>query len=308
MADAGTIAVLPKTHALHTEAVEQGGGTVAPLSDETGGIVWTGGDTAELGRALDEHAGIRWVQLPSAGVEHYSEVFAAHGDRVTFTSAKGSYARPVAEHALALTFALARVLEERARETSWSTEQKGTTLYGAEVLILGAGGIALEYLRLLEPFGTTFTVVRRTDEPVEGAHRTVTADRLDEVLPEADVVMVAAAMTQGTDRLFDARRLGLMKPTAFLVNIARGGLIDTDALVDALTSGGIAGAGLDVTDPEPLPDGHPLWSVPTALITPHQANTDEMARPFLAERIADNTRAFAGDGAFVGVVDTDAGY
>jgi phosphoglycerate dehydrogenase-like enzyme len=99
-----------------------------------------------------------------------------------------------------------------------------------------------------------------------------------------------------------------MKPSAYLVNIARGGLVDTDALVDALASGEIAGAGVDVTDPEPLPDGHPLWSEPNCIVTPHAADTPEMTAPLLAERIRLNVEAFLGDGRFIGVVDPESGY
>ncbi|MFI5062155.1 MAG: NAD(P)-dependent oxidoreductase, partial [Actinomycetales bacterium] len=120
--------------------------------------------------------------------------------------------------------------------------------------------------------------------------------------------IVAAALTGGTKHLFGADEFSVMKNTAYLVNIARGGLVDTDALVGALAAGTIAGAGIDVTDPEPLPEGHLLWEEPRCLITPHQADTPEMTAPLLAERIRLNVEAFLGNGRFVGVVDPVAGY
>ena len=141
-----------------------------------------------------------------------------------------------------------------------------------------------------------------------GASVTVTASELASVLPTADVVIIAAASTGETSRLLGEAEFRLMKESAVLVNIARGALIDTDALVDALASGSIAGAGLDVTDPEPLPDGHPLWREPLAIITPHVADTPEMVQPLLAARIQENVEAFLGDGRFVGVVDPKLGY
>ena len=308
---AGPVAVLPEPTDLHVTAVTEAGGTVAPLDVDTRGVVWLDPrDPSGLASALDEAPGIGWVQLPFAGVDAFAHLIASHGDRVLFTSAKGAYAEPVAEHALALTLGTLRVLQKRARATSWATEPEGVSLYGRNVVVIGAGGIALEYLRLLAPFDVDVTVVRRSADPVPGASRTVTTDQLDEVLPEADVVMIAAAMTSGTAKLFGERQFALMKPSARLVNIARGGLVDTDALVEALRTGAIAAAGLDVTDPEPLPDGHPLWSEPGAIITPHQADTPEMVAPLLAERVRLNAAAFlAGTGeGFVGVVDPVAGY
>jgi len=99
-----------------------------------------------------------------------------------------------------------------------------------------------------------------------------------------------------------------MKSSAALVNIARGRLVDSLALADSLASGHLAGAALDVTDPEPLPDGHPLWSSPRCIITSHSADTPEMVEPLLAERVSANVTALLGDGAFVGIVDARAGY
>ena len=150
--------------------------------------------------------------------------------------------------------------------------------------------------------------MRRSAEKVAGAEKTLTSDRLHDVLPTADVVVVAAASTTDTHHLVGATELRAMKSTAVLVNVARGGLVDTDALVQALASESIAGAGLDVTDPEPLPDGHPLWAEPRVIITPHSADTPDMTAPLLAERIRANVLAFLGDGRFEGIVDPGAGY
>ncbi|WP_141693313.1 D-isomer specific 2-hydroxyacid dehydrogenase family protein [Curtobacterium sp. UCD-KPL2560] len=307
----GPVAILPEAADLHEAAVRDAGGTVAPLGADTRGIVWLDArDPDGLATALDDAPAVGWVQLPFAGVDAFAHLIEEHGDRVLFTSAKGAYAEPVAEHALALTLATLRVLPARARATSWATEPEGVSLYGRNVVVVGAGGIALEYIRLIAPFETSVTVVRRSPDPVDGADRTVTTDELDAVLPDADVVVVAAAMTSGTAKLFGAEQFALMQPSARLVNIARGGLVDTDALVAALRDGEIAGAGLDVTDPEPLPDGHPLWTTPGVVVTPHQADTPDMVAPLLAERVRANTTAFlGGDGTgFVGVVDPAAGY
>lgn len=306
----GPIAVLPEPEKQFVDAVEAAGGTVEPLSDRTRGVVWLSNkDAASFPAVLEAHPGIGWVQLPFAGVDAFADILTSENrPGLVWTSAKGAYAQPVAEHALVLSLALLRVLPTRLRARSWATEPEGRSLYGLDVVIVGAGGIALELMRLLEPFGARVTIVRRSEAPVPGAVRTVTAAQLGEVLPSADLVVVAAALTGGTRRLFGVPEFTAMKQTAFLVNIARGGLVDTEALLDALRSGEIAGAGIDVTDPEPLPDGHPLWQEPNVIITPHQADTPEMTAPLLAERIRLNVRAFLDDGRFVGVVDPVAGY
>lgn len=307
----GPIAILPQPTDFFADAVRLGGGTVADLSDDTRGILWLATRSAdELAAVLSDHPGIGWVQLPNAGVDAVSGVLASHAktERLVWTSAKGAYAQPVAEHALALILALLRLFPKRILATSWSTEKGGTSLYGLDVLIVGAGGIALEIMRLLESFGVRVTVVRRSAEAVVGAHRTVTADHLLDVIPDADVVILAAAFTASTRHLVGETELRAMKDTAILVNIARGGLVDTDALAGALASRMIAGAGIDVTDPEPLPDGHPLWNERNIIITPHTADTLEMIEPLLAERVRANVVAFLGDGRFEGVVDPTAGY
>jgi len=306
----GPIAVLPRPNPVFVDAVLAGGGTVEPLSPATRGIVWLSEKQAdELRAILEANRGVEWVQLPWAGVDAFADILADYpGGRPLWTSAKGAYSEPVAEQAVALTLALLRNFPEKALATTWDEPKRGTSLYGLSVVIVGAGGIAKEIMRLLSVFDVEITVVRRSASPLDGAARTVTTEQLGDVLPSADVVIVAAASTGETAQLFGERELRLMKDSAVLVNIARGALIDTDALVDALASGSIAGAGLDVTDPEPLPDGHALWSEPRCLITSHSADTPAMTAPLLANRIRLNVEAFLGDGRFVGVVDPVAGY
>ena len=152
------------------------------------------------------------------------------------------------------------------------------------------------------------TVVRQHPEPLAGAARVVGADRLDDVLPGADVLFLALALTPETTGLIDGRRLRLLPEHAWVVNVARGGHIVTDELVAVLAEGRIGGAALDVTDPEPLPSGHPLWTEPRCIITPHTANTVEMAEPLLRARVAENVRRWIEAEPLLGLVDPAAGY
>jgi phosphoglycerate dehydrogenase-like enzyme len=275
----------------------------SPASAEA--FVWFGQPPSALAEVL--HDGVRWVQVPSAGVESWISSGLLSRDGVVFTSATGSYAAQVAEHALALMLALARRVPELARASTWEWVSS-SSLYGAVVGVVGAGGIGQELIRLLGPFGSRVLAVRRSGAPVPGASETVTPDRLDSVLAASDFVVIGAPATAETQHLIGARELSLMPSHAYLVNIARGSLIDTSALVSALSSGSIAGAALDVTDPEPLPDGHPLWTEPRALITPHSANPAHMLYPALARRVSDNLTRFAAGEPLLGVIDPARGY
>jgi phosphoglycerate dehydrogenase-like enzyme len=307
----GPIAVEPTQNELFVAAVMAGGGTVAPLSNETRGLVWLSEKRAdELTQILERHPNIEWVQLPWAGVDGFRDIFANidHDSAPVFTSAKGSYAEPVAEHALALTLALQRELPSKSREAVWQKARTGLSLYGNHVVIIGAGGIAIELIRLLAPFRPTITVVRRSHEPLPGATHTLTAHKLHAVLPTADVVILAAAATSETHHIIGATELSLLPGHAVLVNIARGALLDQDALVEALNADELWGAGLDVSDPEPLPADHPLWKVPRCVITSHSADTPLMTAHLLGTRIERNVRAFLGRTPFVGIVDTRSGY
>lgn len=307
----GPIAILPTASSVFDDAVRAGGAVLADLDDRTRGLIWLSEHGAdELAAVLAAHPGIGWVQLPWAGVDAFAEVFARVGGEsgIVFTSAKGAYSEPVAEHAVALTQAVLRELAPKARAARWSAVRTGLSLYGRHVVIVGAGGIAAEIIRLLIPYRARVTVVRRSTAPMAGADRTVTADALAEVLPSADVLILAAAATESSRLLIDEGALRLLQPTAALINIARGTLLDHHALAVALRERRLFGAGLDVTTPEPLPDDHPLWAEPRCVITSHSADTAEMVAPLLARRITENVRGFLGTGNLVGIVDPHLGY
>lgn len=286
------------------DAIVAGGGELV-ASDEAEAVVWA--DARNVGALvdlLDDGDRIRWVQLPFAGIENFVEHL--DHDRV-WTCGKGVYAEPVAEMALALGLAGLRHVGEYAQATEWSGPH-GRNLLDGRVTILGGGGITESLVRLLTPFHCNITVVRNRADAMDGVDEVLEADRFADALPGADLVVLALALTPETDAMFSLDEFSLMEQHAWIVNVARGRHIVTDDLVEALRTGMIGGAGLDVTDPEPLPPGHPLWSIPNCIITPHVGNTPEMAKPLLAERVTENVRRFARGDDLVGIVDVDAGY
>jgi phosphoglycerate dehydrogenase-like enzyme len=285
-------------------AVTEGGGVVVPI-EEAEALIWTTTSGADdLRRLLDEHPGIRWVQLPFAGVEPFLDVL--DRDRA-WTCGKGVYAEPVAEHALALALGGLRGVGHYARADGW-TGPVGINLLGAEVCILGGGAITRSLARLLQPFGTYLTVVRNRPEPIAGVAEVVGMDGLKGAVAEANLVVLALALTKDTERIIDADVLDVMREDAWIVNVARGKHIDTDALVDALREGRLGGAALDVTDPEPLPDDHPLWSMDNVIITPHVGNTPEMGIKLLWARVRENVERYGHDEQLLGPVHVELGY
>ena len=301
------VAVMPEGLRPHiAEAVEAGGGRLAG-PDEAQMLVWTDpSDVDGLVEVLGRCPDIAIVQLIWAGVES----FHARGlfdDGRTWLNGKGIYADPVAEHALALGLAGLRGLPGRVGARSWGP-QWGRSLVGGRVTILGGGGITESLVRLLRPFEATTTVVRRSTAPMEGVARVLGPDRTAESVRDADLVVLALALTPETVGIVDAHLLGEMPSHAWLVNVARGGHVVTDDLVEALKSGVIGGAGLDVTDPEPLPEGHPLWALDNAIITPHTANTEAMAVPLVSARVRANVARLAAGDPLIGQVDPALGY
>ena len=286
------------------DAITAGGGHVVPLADAEA-LVWGAPrDPDALRRALEIAPDLSWVQLPFAGIEQFVDL--VDDDRV-WTCGKGVYAEPVAELALALALAGLRHVGSYSRATEW-TRPHGRNLKDSNVTILGGGGITEELIKLLQPFDCRITVVRNRVSEMDGVDEVLGADRYVDALPDADVVFLALALTPETEGMISRSELEQMRSDAWIVNVARGRHIVTDDLVWALQHGVIGGAALDVTDPEPLPADHPLWTLPNCIVTPHVGNTPEMAIPLLTERIAANVRRFAQGEPLVGPVDVDLGY
>ena len=288
---------------LKDAAVGAGAEVVEPESAEA--VIWGLQHNPETLRLLlDRNPRITWVQLASAGVDEYTPLFS---DGRVWTSAKGAFAGPVAEHALALVLAGLRELPQRARARHWG-DKGGRTLADAAITIIGAGGVARALVELMAPFHPVITVVGMPAEEIPGAHRLLDPHQLDRALQGAEVVVLAAALTADTRGMIGREQLRLMGPGCWLVNVARGLLVRTDDLVEALQQGMLGGAALDVTDPEPLPDGHPLWRCQNCLITPHTANPPQLERKLLSLRIQENIRRRSQGIDLEGVIDPVLGY
>jgi phosphoglycerate dehydrogenase-like enzyme len=260
---------------------------LAEALPDADGIVMLGhfytADVAALVREKGRR--LRWIQLTTAGYDG----FTFHGvpATITITNAGHSHAPMVAEHAVMLLAALTRRLHLFTEPQARHAFDRGialplVTLEDSTVAILGYGGIGRETARRVNAFGARVVAVARSARQDEFADAIVPAHELHAVLAQADSLVVTAALTEETKGMVDAHALAAMKPGGLLVNIARGAIVDTAALVEALMSGRLAGAGLDVTDPEPPPPGHPLWSCPNLIVTPHVSG---MGSPAVRRRI-----------------------
>lgn len=288
------------------EGIRRGGGVLVPL-DEAEAVVWAQGPDTFPGALPDT---VRWVQLPFAGIEPWLAAGVVDSAR-SWTSAAGAYSGNVAEHTMMTLLAGVRSLREQLSATSWRKDEfdpRVGTVQGTTVAIVGCGGIGRALIPYLAASRCRILAVTRSGVPVPGADETLPADRVGEVWSRADHFVVAAPATAATRHLVGRSELAQMSPSSWIVNVARGTLIDTDALVDALRAGTIGGAALDVTDPEPLPDGHPLWTLPNALITPHVANPATGLPRALADHVAGNVARFAAGEPLAGVIDPVAGY
>jgi phosphoglycerate dehydrogenase-like enzyme len=300
----GLIAVEPQNWRRDAlvSAVERGGARVCSSSEATA-LIWASPEKPELlyDFISENHD---WVQLPYAGIEPFVNIL---DKQRLWTCGKGVYSPAVAEHALAMILAMQRNLVSYARLAQWS-KGTGRNLFGARVTILGGGGIAEDIIPLLEPFRCEITIIRKTSLPFRGANQTLQLEDLKTVLPSTDVLLIALALTKETESLIGKSELSLLPKNSIIVNVARGKHIVTEDLVQALRNKKIAGAALDVTDPEPLPPEHPLWGLPNCLITPHTANTPEMGIELLSSRVTDNVSRYIKGLELMGCINIDEGY
>ncbi len=238
---------------------------------------------------------VRWMHFLTAGREGFEEAGLPANVAVTYPA--GCVAPTVAEHAMALLLALARrvptMLEYQAKRdwTRVEVSAKASSIEDKVMAIVGYGEIGREVAQRAKAFGVRNVAVSRSQKSDSFLAESHPLSALDSVLARADIVMLTIALTQETHHLLDARRLSLCKPGAVLINVARGGLIDQRALAEALASGQLGGAGLDVTDPEPLPPGDPLWEAPNLIVSPHFAGGGSQPSLLrLAESAAGNLR------------------
>jgi phosphoglycerate dehydrogenase-like enzyme len=245
--------------------------------------------------ALAKLPKLRLIQLLSAGAER---VIPHVPSGVTLCNARGAHDPAVAEWITAVILAQVRSLPMFSKQQQAGTWALAVSepLAGQTALIVGYGSIGEAVERLLVPFGVTVERVARQPRPGVSGH-----DDLPALLPQADIVILLVPVTPATVRLADARFLGLMRDHALLVNAARGSVVDTGALLAELTSGRLRAA-LDVTDPEPLPPGHPLWSAPGLLLTPHVAGLSTQAMPRARAIARDQLARYAAGGPLRNVV------
>lgn len=286
------------------EAVRAGGATIVD-SGSARGLIWSDAyDPLGLERELGEFPSIRWVQLPFAGSENFMHL--VNADRI-WTSGKGVYSEPVAELVMGFLIGGLRHIVGYSRTNHWSGEF-GRSLHNGRITVIGGGGIATALLRQLKPFNCRVTVVRNNVQAMSGAELVVTPDRLADTLPGADAVVIALALTPSNIGIIGRAELELMESHAWLINVGRGRHVVTDDLVRALRDNSIGGAALDVTDPEPLPDDHPLWKLSNCVITPHIGNTADMVPPMLSERITANVVRFLAGEPLIGLLSKERGY
>ena len=260
---------------------------------------------------------LRWIHSPAAGVGGmlYPEMRRAP---IVITNSRGMAANTMAEHVIAVTLVLFRRLHvamRRQAERTWAQDEiaappPNRSIAGARVLVVGLGAIGSAAAARFAALGADVTGIRRRPDGTKPLSVTDVAgpDRLLDLLPAADVVLIAAPQTADTRRLFGPAELAAMKRDAILVNVSRGGLVDEPALVEALRSGRIGGAALDVFEHEPLAASSPLWTLPNAFITPHTSGFRPDHWDAATDLFAENLRRFEDGRALLNVVDKEAGY
>jgi len=275
-----------------------------------------GDDIACDDRVLAAAKRVRWVAVMSAGVEACLGKPALEKPGITVTNMRAVVGPVMAEHTIALMFALSRSLQvsigRQATGEGWNRNFAGSqpqALTGKTLLVAGLGGIGLEVAKRAHALGMKVIGTRNSSrEGPDYVSRVGLADELPAMIGEADVVVAALPLVPATTHLFDARMFARMKKTAYFISVGRGGSVVTDDLVAALNAGTIAGAGLDVTDPEPLPKDHPLWKAKNIIISPHMSALSDLGQAARMLILKEQVRRFANGDKLLSVVDFKKGY
>jgi D-2-hydroxyacid dehydrogenase (NADP+) len=260
---------------------------------------------------------LKWVQITSAGAEtvlHKSGSTALRDSNIILTNNQIVQGPEIADHALAMLLYFTRNLHVSAQDRSQENWRRGERFPGIELngktgVVIGLGGIGQQIALRAWAFGMNIIGVDPEDIPYSPFwKKVVKPDQLDEVLPEADVVFISAPHTEKSHKMMGPRQFELLKKDSYFIAVSRGGIYDLDALVKALDSKRLAGAGVDVTDPEPLPKGHSLWKFENAIITPHIAGRSDLDRARMLGTVKENIRRFAEGQPLINVVDKQKGY
>ena len=259
---------------------------------------------------------LKWVQVMSAGVErvlHLSGGNELRDSAIVLTNNQIVQGPEIADHAFALLLTLTRGINKFVVQAQQEVLQQrpygGIELNGRTGLVIGVGGIGTQIAARAWAFGMDVIGVDPEDIPFTPfIKKVVKPDQLDEVLPQADVVFVSAPHTPLSHKMIGPKQFDLMKQGAYFIAVSRGGLYDLDGLVRALDGKRLSGAGLDVTDPEPLPKGHPLWKFDNVVVTPHIAGRSDKDRGRMIGTLRENIRRFAEGQPLLNVVDKQKGY
>jgi phosphoglycerate dehydrogenase-like enzyme len=267
-------------------------------------------------RIVNSARDLRWLVSLNAGVENCMELPAVKARSLVMTNMRGIDSPVIAEHAIALMLALAHGLDRFAIDTSravWNRNSAATVpmqyLEGKTLLVSGLGGIGTEVARRAYGLGMKVVATRVGGKGKPDFVSYVgPPEELLKLAKTADVIVSAVPLTAQTTDLYDANFFAALKPTAYFINIARGGSVVTDALMKALNEGRLAGAGLDVVDPEPLPPDHPLWKSPRILFTPHISSRSDLPNEARWTVAIDNLKRYIAGHRLLNVVDLVQGY
>lgn len=256
---------------------------------------------------------LRWIQSFSTGMDHWLFPEIIERDEVKISNVAGLYASQGAEHAWALLLALTRGVL-----TSWENQKQkkwgggaNVELAGSTLGLVGLGGFGIEMAKRAQGYTMTILAVDavRTQKPEYVAElKPATKENLHSLLERSDVVMMACPLTDETYHLISSAELAKMKPTAYLINVTRGGIIDEPALVEALKAGQIAGAGLDVTEKEPLSPDSSLWEAPNLILTPHRAGASQHRPRMVFEFFLKNLERYLTGETPVALIDKRRGF